>query len=168
MSAVQAADAPTASSGKKVRVSKKQFLSRVAARAKAQLDEQVLSIDVIERLLGAVVTEPAEDASGDAVEDAKQRVLDRNLKVSDTMALTEIVYEAAIAELMDCISSDQDVVLTGFGRFYKQMHKGHRVQFAGDDGKPGYIDDYPVLKFSSTVETNRKLDPKHVEVQVSS
>lgn len=163
MSAAPLADAPAASSGKKVRVSKKQFLSRVAARAKAQLDEQVLSIEVIERVLGAAVDSATDqDTDDEQVELAKQRALHRKLKVSDAMALTEIVYEAAITELMDCIASDQDVVLTGFGRFYKQMHKGHRVQFAGADGDPGYIDDYPVLKFSSTVDTNRRLDPNYV------
>lgn len=69
------------------------------------------------------------------------------------------VYEAGIAELLDIVVRGDRVMLTGFGRFYPQAHKGHRVQFAdGQDGEGMVIDDYSVLKFSATREVNKLLD----------
>ena len=50
------------------------------------------------------------------------------------------------------------LTLRGFGKFYPQDHKGHRVRFA--DGSPdgsGVIPDYTVLKFSATRDVNRRL-----------
>lgn len=67
-----------------------------------------------------------------------------------------LVYDAAIAELLDVVKRGDQLMLTGFGRFYGQKHKGHRVQFA-DDGQKR-IDDYSVLKFSATRDVNRQLD----------
>lgn len=64
------------------------------------------------------------------------------------------VYDATIAELLAVVSRGDQLMLTGFGRFYGQKHKGHRVQFA--DGQKR-ISDYFVLKFSATREINRKL-----------
>ena len=63
------------------------------------------------------------------------------------------IYEALFGELTTAISSGETVVLTGFGRFYRQAHKGHKVRFGKDD-----VDDYPVLKFSASRSANRRLE----------
>lgn len=62
------------------------------------------------------------------------------------------IYEALFDELIDSVSSDESVVLTGVGRFYRQDHKGHKVRF----GKSA-VDDYSVLKFSASRSANRRL-----------
>lgn len=68
------------------------------------------------------------------------------------------VYEAGIQELLETVSRGDRLVLTGFGRFYLQAHKGHRVQFAdAKGGKNPVIEDYSVLKFSARREVNKHL-----------
>ena len=62
------------------------------------------------------------------------------------------VYEAMLRELTDVVSSGQAVVLTGFGRFYRQDHKGHKVRFGKSD-----VEGYSVLKFSASRSINRCL-----------
>ena len=64
------------------------------------------------------------------------------------------VYESLIAELTDAVRRGDTVVLTGFGRFARQTHKGHKVRFGKKD-----VDDYSVLKFSASRSINRRLDP---------
>lgn len=66
------------------------------------------------------------------------------------------VYEAAVEELLSIVRSGDRLTLTGFGRFYPQEHKGHRVRFADEDGT-SEIEDYAVLKFSATSSVNKKL-----------
>lgn len=69
-----------------------------------------------------------------------------------------MVWDAMLEELIDITSKGDSVTMTGFGRFYPQMHKGHIVN--RPDEKPGVsVDDYTVLKFSSTRETNKRLSP---------
>lgn len=63
------------------------------------------------------------------------------------------VYEGILEELTAAASRGDTVVLTGFGRFYRQDHKGHKVRF----GKQS-VDDYSVLKFSASRSLNRRLD----------
>lgn len=65
------------------------------------------------------------------------------------------VYEAFIDELTSAVTRDEDVVLTGFGRFYRQDHKGHKVRFGKNDVGP-----YHVLKFSASRSLNRGLDER--------
>lgn len=65
------------------------------------------------------------------------------------------VYDSLLDELLAVVARGDIVMLTGFGRFYKQTHRGHRVQFADHNN---VISDYSVLKFSATRELNRKLD----------
>lgn len=67
------------------------------------------------------------------------------------------VYDESMAELMAIVVGGNQLMLTGFGRFYPQAHKGHRVQFAGNGSK--VIDDYSVLKFSATRGVNKSLSP---------
>lgn len=63
------------------------------------------------------------------------------------------VYEALFGELTEAVAGGETVVLTGFGRFYRQDHKGHKVRFGKED-----VDDYSVLKFSASRSLNRRLD----------
>lgn len=63
------------------------------------------------------------------------------------------VYDGVLDELLETMRRNEALMLTGFGKFYPQAHKGHRVQFAGD----GAIDDYQVLKFSATRAVNKSL-----------
>lgn len=67
------------------------------------------------------------------------------------------VYDASLEQLMEITSRGDQLMLTGFGKFYPQAHKGHRVQFA--DGAE-VIDDYAVLKFSATRSINKALVQK--------
>ncbi|MFD4943064.1 HU family DNA-binding protein [Streptomyces sp. NPDC058409] len=62
------------------------------------------------------------------------------------------VYKSLLGELTGAVSCGETVVLTGFGRFYRQAHKGHKVRF----GKSN-VDDYVVLKFSASSSFNRRL-----------
>lgn len=70
-----------------------------------------------------------------------------------TVRVVSDVYEALFGELGDAVASGETVVLTGFGRFYRQAHKGHKVRFGKVD-----VDDYHVLKFSASRTINRQLD----------
>lgn len=73
------------------------------------------------------------------------------------LRVTQQAYDALIEELIDLVSKGNKVTLTGFGKFYAQEHKGHRVRFADGDG-PSEIDDYTVLKFSATRAVNRSVE----------
>ena len=74
------------------------------------------------------------------------------------------VYDAVIEEIIDIVGRGDRLTLTGFGKFYGQVHKGHPVQRVTQEGKlgasdePGTVDDYAVLKFSATRAVNRRLD----------
>lgn len=62
------------------------------------------------------------------------------------------VYESLLGEIKGAVSCGETVVLTSFGRFYRQDHKGHKVRFGKSD-----VDDYVVLKFSASSSFNRRL-----------
>ncbi|ROR75982.1 DNA-binding protein [Plantibacter flavus] len=66
------------------------------------------------------------------------------------------LYEEMIAQILASVGEGIPVTLTGFGRFYAQGHKGHRVQFADQDGSTK-VNNYAVLKFSATSAVNRKV-----------
>ncbi|MGW6600514.1 HU family DNA-binding protein [Streptomyces sp. NPDC055036] len=63
-----------------------------------------------------------------------------------------IVYKSLLGELTGAVNCGERVVLTGFGRFYRQDHKGHKVRFGRSS-----VDDYAVLKFSASSIFNRRL-----------
>lgn len=65
------------------------------------------------------------------------------------------VYEGMLDELLHAVSHGESVALTGFGRFYRQTHRGHKVHFG-----PSEVEDYSVLKFSASRTVNRKLEPE--------
>ncbi|MEU3196922.1 HU family DNA-binding protein [Streptomyces sp. NPDC006996] len=69
------------------------------------------------------------------------------------------VYESLLGELTGAVSCGETVVLTSFGRFYRQDHKGHKVRF----GKSN-VDDYVVLKFSASSSFNRLLGGDEDEI----
>lgn len=73
------------------------------------------------------------------------------------LATANKVYAAMIEELVELTGKGNSVTLTGFGRFYPQLHKGHSVQFS--DGSGGQVEPYAVLKFSATRETNKEMAP---------
>lgn len=73
-----------------------------------------------------------------------------------SVGAAQTAYNAMIDELVDLVSRGNTVTLTNFGKFYPQTHKGHRVQFAKDEGS-GEVDDYTVLKFSATREVNKRV-----------
>ncbi|MDL5199565.1 hypothetical protein [Streptomyces sp. ALI-76-A] len=50
-------------------------------------------------------------------------------------------------------------MLTSFGRFYRQDHKGHKVRFGKSD-----VDNYVVLKFSASSSFNRRLGGNEDEI----
>lgn len=70
-----------------------------------------------------------------------------------SIRLVSEVYESLIGELTDAVRRGDTVVLTGFGRFCRQTHKGHKVRFGKAD-----VDDYSVLKFSASRSINRRLE----------
>ncbi|MGW0868926.1 HU family DNA-binding protein [Streptomyces sp. NPDC002740] len=69
------------------------------------------------------------------------------------------VYESLLGELTGAVSCGETVVLTGFGRFYRQDHKGHKVRFGKSD-----VGDYVVLKFSASSSFNRRLRGNEDEI----
>lgn len=76
------------------------------------------------------------------------------------------MYEAIIEEILAVVTAGDRLTLTGFGKFYPQEHKGHRVQSVNHEGKlegsdePEVVDDYAVLKFSATRTINRRIGGK--------
>lgn len=58
------------------------------------------------------------------------------------------MYEALLVEVVGLVRQGTQVNLSGFGRFYPLVHKGHHAQF-GASGK-GRLPDYQVLKFSAS------------------
>ena len=65
------------------------------------------------------------------------------------------IYDAAIAELIDVVRRGDRLILTGFGSFERQWHKGHPVRFTKSGENK--VDDYSVLKFSATRQTNQRI-----------
>lgn len=73
------------------------------------------------------------------------------------------VYESLLGELTGAVSCGETVVLTSFGRFYRQDHKGHKVRFGKSD-----VDDYVVLKFSASSSFNRRLGENEDDISPES
>lgn len=84
---------------------------------------------------------------------SKRKLLSRVARRSGvSLAIANSVYAGLMGELIDTVSNGDTVVLNGFGRFYRQSHRGHKVRFGKAD-----IDDYFVLKFSASKNLNRQL-----------
>ena len=66
------------------------------------------------------------------------------------------VYDAMLEEIVELTTKGYNVTFTGFGRFYTQPHKGHRVRFADPDGDT-QVPDYMTLKFSATSAINKQI-----------
>lgn len=81
--------------------------------------------------------------------------------------VASLVYDAAVEELIEIVSQGEKLTLTGFGKFYPQKHKGHRVRVGFGDGEGGEdseVGDYNVLKFSATRAVNLKITPPRTDV----
>jgi nucleoid DNA-binding protein len=91
--------------------------------------------------------------------DQRQRISKREFisRVAErsgwSMKTVSSVYEGILDELLDAVSHGETVALTGFGRFYRQTHRGHKVHFGQSE-----VEDYSVLKFSASRTVNRKLE----------
>ncbi|KIA73381.1 hypothetical protein ANMWB30_23080 [Arthrobacter sp. MWB30] len=95
--------------------------------------------------------------------EGEQRRVNKREFLADVSARTHVplqtvtrVYGAILDELLDVMRRGDPVILTGFGKFYRQEHKGHKARFA-TDATP--IEDYFVLKFSATRAVNKSLAP---------
>lgn len=64
------------------------------------------------------------------------------------------VYTAMINQVEDAVCNDEKVVLSGFGKFYLQLRKGHPIQFSGPSVQ---MNDYFVFKFKPSVEVSKRL-----------
>ena len=85
---------------------------------------------------------------------SKRKFISRVASRSDqSIKLVGEVYEALLEELTEAVRRGDVVVLTGFGRFYRQAHKVHKVRFGKKD-----VEDYSVLKFSASRSINRRLE----------
>jgi nucleoid DNA-binding protein len=115
------------------RISKREFITRVAARS------------------GNLIEVAPEDPLK-VVGDGSTRIVE--VVNDDRRKVVADVYEALIDELLEVVSSGGSVVLTGFGRFYRQDHKGHKVRF----GKSA-VSSYPVLKFSASRSVRPRIEP---------
>lgn len=96
----------------------------------------------------SIITEP------DAVRVSKREFQARFARRAGvSLPMAKKVYDAMIEELVELVGRGHRVTLTGFGKFYMQEHKGHSVQFSRDKR----VDDYAVLRFSSTTELNKRI-----------
>lgn len=77
--------------------------------------------------------------------------------------VTERFYESFIATLLNHVRAGDEVLLTGFGKFYWQRHDGHTVKFGGTRK----IEPYPVMRFSSARDLNAFLKLNDEEVEAS-
>lgn len=111
--------------------------------------------------------EPDATAATDTVSDvarktgsiAKREFLVRVAKRAEVPhRIVSTVYDAIIAEILESVGKGFKVTLLGFGKFYPQGHKGHRVQFKTSDNGTE-VQDYAVLKFSATRAINRRIFP---------
>ena len=82
-----------------------------------------------------------------------QRIARRTSQPIDSV---QEVYDAMLEEIIELTTKGYNVTFTGFGRFYTQPHKGHRVRFADPEGDTE-VPDYMTLKFSATSAINKQI-----------
>lgn len=100
--------------------------------------------------------EESDDHGATTVRVGKREIISRTAGRSGLpIQVVTSVYTALVEALVAAVADDETVILPGFGRFYRQDHKGHQVRF----GQTA-IDDYPVLKFSASRGLNRTLDQR--------
>lgn len=64
------------------------------------------------------------------------------------------VYDAMVDEFVAAMRDKKQLLLTGFGTYFVQQHKGHPVQFSGGNEM---VEDYDVLKFSPSNILKRRV-----------
>ena len=91
----------------------------------------------------------------------KQKKVNREMLIASvaartgmTQAAISTVFDAYQEEIIDRVTNNEEVSITGFGRFYIQRHKGHPVQFSNVSET---VHDYVVFKFSASNVLNNKL-----------
>jgi nucleoid DNA-binding protein len=122
--------------------------------------EQKVEVSVAE-------AEQPDQQDEDKAEDGAGKIAEKRVRKREFLArvaaeaelplrTVNLVYDTLLDELLETMRRGEALMLTGFGKFYPQAHKGHRVRlFKEQDGKA--IDDYFVLKFSATRSVNRSL-----------
>jgi len=105
---------------------------------------------------GAEDRKPAEGLRLDKRQFIRQIAKEANLP----LYVAAQAYEAFVKTLLHNVREGAQINLTGFGKFYWQRHAGHKVQFGG-----GPKDDYTVLKFSATRQSNEFLDLEDNEIK---
>lgn len=63
-------------------------------------------------------------------------------------------YHAVINGIKEFVANGKKLQLYGFGCFYLQLHKGHKMQFQPNKNE---TDDYLVLKFSASSSLNKHI-----------
>ena len=76
------------------------------------------------------------------------------LKTGTDKEIVRSVLRETVDAVTDLVMNGNEVSIMGFGKFYKQLHKGHPVQFGDPDEK---IKDYYVFKFSTSNVVNDEL-----------
>lgn len=78
--------------------------------------------------------------------------------VAETNGLTQgdvrNVFDAVVKSIAELTADGYELSLAGFGVFFVKVHKGHPVRFTR---KVINVNDYAVLKFSSSNTLNRNL-----------
>lgn len=69
------------------------------------------------------------------------------------------LFDLFLDEIFRAVANGDSVMINGFGSFHSCVHKGHPVQFGGDDS----VEDYLVFKFTPSKTINKKLrrESKH-------
>lgn len=76
-------------------------------------------------------------------------VAEKNGVTSDSlMSAYNMIFEG----IYDAVKTGRVLCLNGFGNFYLQKHKGHKMRFSGDTVSGDYI----VFKFSAANTLNQK------------
>lgn len=65
-----------------------------------------------------------------------------------------MAYRAVINGIKKAVANGRRLQLYGFGTFYLQLHKGHKMQFQPTKNQ---TDDYLVLKFSASSSLNKHI-----------
>lgn len=68
----------------------------------------------------------------------------------------KVIYEAFMKVLIQNIIEENEIILTGFGKFTVSPHKGHHVHFTDENDKK--ITDYLTIKFKPSVTLRRKIN----------
>jgi DNA-binding protein HU-beta len=136
------------------------------------MSESTASTERVEGRVDEEGIEGAEESAETEGKPAEPRVNKREYiarvakRAGVPVRVATLVYDAGIEELLETLANGDKLTLTGFGKFYPQVHKGHRVQTKiGRQGEEvtvepdieAMVEDYAVVKFSATRAVNKKI-----------